>query len=216
MPFRPFFLLTLLILPLRAYAAQVSDAANHFSLTLPADWSPLTAADLATLPAGDTQGFVAGAHANDQVPYCLIDVLPRTFGSTEGCVSDIQARLAETQESTTTCISDNNRHSLIIRARLKNGTSLFSDSCYAFIGSNNIVCIHCYDFAAVSDDHRPIFDALADSFHFDAGYGYKSFLVDWSLCIKTGEAIVGILAVGYSLELRKRSQHAKREKQQGL
>jgi hypothetical protein len=187
----------MLLLYRSTLALPYNDPANHFSYDIPDGWTAISREEIAALLGTNTQGIVGGARAVDTgMPYCTIQVVRRPTGGSSEVVAKVRQDIEGTGQgviSVTYCRYDESRHAVITKSQANLPSAKMAGVSYAFIGKNQIVCIHCYDLSSDAEWHAPIFEKLANSFRFDPGYGYSEYYVGWGTILNVGIGVVFVL-----------------------
>ncbi len=154
-------------------AVQLSDATQHFSFDIPPDWQPISPTEIDAVRGPGSQGLLAGARSKDTgVPYCVVQAVSKPPGDPAGYVDKFRLDAIGSGMTVTSGVYDTRRQAVILQAQHRLPTGIVNVTTYAFVGKNAVICINCYDFEAGFSKSMPTFEALADSFRFDPGYGY--------------------------------------------
>ncbi len=182
-----------------AAAEPYKDAGRHFAFALPAGWGPMPADELQTLNdfiAGRNVGakvrytaaFRPAGAPRGSYPYVLVqpldvptagasyDDIERELGKemteplnkVEGALADVGKNLA-----LGSAVLDRTNNRFVTRMQMEvAGVGPVQGLTVGHIGADGIVCVHGYATAPNFDARLPTFNALNESFRFDAGHAF--------------------------------------------
>ena len=181
----------ILLLASAARADTIADPVNHFTLNLPAGWHVMSRFELSTVNGPSGSDFVGGARwGQGPLPYILLKPMGRPPSGSSSNVEEFRKALTSEGIEVSEASYDTKRNAFIAKFNLQTSAGRVSCMCYVFAGSEKGITLYCYSRPAQMAEATPKFEALADAFHFDEGYGYSSFPFRIGTAVLVG-AIVG-------------------------
>jgi hypothetical protein len=214
------------------------DAARHFTVTLPDGWAVMPPDALAqvnemAVRMGGTRyeaAFMVKGQQPGSYPYVLVQSMPRNTSGVSyeqierelardfsGEVKKVEGKLADIGKNLTMGKPGLDRGTNRVYNRLQMDVALFgriNGLSVGTLGKDGVVFLHCYARDADFNRLLPTFNALADTFHYDAGYefvpgqawtpsfDFKGGLGGGATGGIIGGAAGGIVALGFALARR--------------
>jgi hypothetical protein len=173
------------------------DAGRHFTLTLPSGWAVVSPSGLETMNGAANRmmggvrfdaAFMVKGQPLGSYPYVLVQSMPRnTSGLTyeqierelsrdfSGEVKKVEGKLADVARNLSLGKPALDRGKNRVLNRVQMDVALFgkvNGLSVGMLGKDGVTFVHCYAKDADFDRQMPTFNALADSFHYDAGYEF--------------------------------------------
>lgn len=223
------------------------DDTQHFALRLPADWESAHFDEIAgfnrlaaeRMPQARVT-YIHGFHPRGgnlaTFPYLLIQSIPMPMGQIAPEVlerelaKNFQSKVAELKGAVRdvardiefgTVMLDRSRWRFVFRTEADRGDGVkVASASFGFLGRDGIVMLHGYGSQSDFDALQRRFLTVADSFTFDAGYGYAPRAATWidfdRLIVNSlvGGAAIGLLIGLYALR-RSRAVRVSRETRSG-